>query len=105
MTIPPPTVATVSDPSLVPKGTRDAIRAAVAENEVVGIIGLKGSGKTTAVNIITRFAAPILLPGESPSPSHAAAVPWNGCWVVCELPKTIRRVGPAPEGSPPEDSR
>jgi hypothetical protein len=28
-------VATVSDPSLVPKGTRDAIRAAVAENEVV----------------------------------------------------------------------
>ena len=30
----------------------------VAQNEILGIIGLNGSGKSTAVNIITGFAAP-----------------------------------------------
>jgi branched-chain amino acid transport system ATP-binding protein len=31
---------------------------AVAQNEILGIIGLNGSGKSTAVNIITGFTAP-----------------------------------------------
>ncbi|MBI3065535.1 MAG: ABC transporter ATP-binding protein [Deltaproteobacteria bacterium] len=30
----------------------------VAQNEILGIIGLNGSGKSTAVNVITGFAAP-----------------------------------------------
>ncbi len=36
----------------------DKISLSVGENEIVGIIGLNGSGKTTAVNIITGFVAP-----------------------------------------------
>ena len=36
----------------------DGVSFAVAENEVVGIIGLNGSGKTTTVNIISGFAKP-----------------------------------------------
>ncbi len=36
----------------------DRVSFAVAPNEVLGIIGLNGSGKTTAVNIITGFVKP-----------------------------------------------
>lgn len=36
----------------------DRVSFTVAENEVVGIIGLNGSGKTTAVNIISGFVKP-----------------------------------------------
>jgi branched-chain amino acid transport system ATP-binding protein len=36
----------------------DRLSFAVAPNEVLGIIGLNGSGKTTAVNIITGFVKP-----------------------------------------------
>ena len=36
----------------------DRISFSVAENQVLGIIGLNGSGKTTAVNIITGFVKP-----------------------------------------------
>ncbi|HEU4345954.1 MAG TPA: ABC transporter ATP-binding protein [Candidatus Binatia bacterium] len=36
----------------------DGISFSVAENDVLGIIGLNGSGKTTAVNIISGFAKP-----------------------------------------------
>jgi len=36
----------------------DRVSFAVAANEVLGIIGLNGSGKTTAVNIITGFVKP-----------------------------------------------
>jgi branched-chain amino acid transport system ATP-binding protein len=34
------------------------VNFAVAQNEILGIIGLNGSGKSTAVNIITGFTAP-----------------------------------------------
>src|SRR5512140_954971 len=43
--------------------------------------------------LMTRLAAPILLLGESASPSHAELVPASGCSVVCELPKMIIRFG------------
>src|SRR5262245_16633701 len=43
----------------------------------------------------TTLAAPILLAGESASPSHALVLPEIGCSVVCELPKTIIRLGGA----------
>lgn len=36
----------------------DRISFSVAEGEVVGMIGLNGSGKTTAVNIVTGFVKP-----------------------------------------------
>lgn len=36
----------------------DRVSFSVAQNEVLGIIGLNGSGKTTAVNVITGFARP-----------------------------------------------
>ena len=36
----------------------DGVSFSVAENEVVGIIGLNGSGKTTTVNIISGFIKP-----------------------------------------------
>lgn len=36
----------------------DSVSFSVAENEVVGIIGLNGSGKTTSVNVITGFVKP-----------------------------------------------
>ncbi|HET8563822.1 MAG TPA: ABC transporter ATP-binding protein [Candidatus Binatia bacterium] len=36
----------------------DQVSFSVAENEVLGIIGLNGSGKTTAVNVITGFVKP-----------------------------------------------
>src|SRR5512143_887750 len=45
---------------------------------------------------MTRFAAPILLPRESPSPSNVLKfkpVKLIGCVSVCEFPKTIRRFG------------
>src|SRR5262249_43529731 len=43
----------------------------------------------------TTLAAPILLAGESASPSQALVLPEIGCSVVCELPKTIIRLGGA----------
>lgn len=36
----------------------DRVSFSVAQNEVLGIIGLNGSGKTTAVNVITGFVQP-----------------------------------------------
>ncbi|HXV81592.1 MAG TPA: ABC transporter ATP-binding protein [Candidatus Binatia bacterium] len=36
----------------------DRVSFSVNENEVVGIIGLNGSGKTTAVNVVTGFVKP-----------------------------------------------
>src|SRR5574341_2399678 len=36
----------------------DRVSFSVAPNEILGIIGLNGSGKTTAVNIITGFTRP-----------------------------------------------
>jgi branched-chain amino acid transport system ATP-binding protein len=36
----------------------DRVSFSVRENQVVGIIGLNGSGKTTAVNVITGFVKP-----------------------------------------------
>ena len=36
----------------------DLVSFSVAENEVLGIIGLNGSGKTTAVNVVTGFVEP-----------------------------------------------
>jgi branched-chain amino acid transport system ATP-binding protein len=36
----------------------DRVSFSVAENQVLGIIGLNGSGKTTAVNVITGFVKP-----------------------------------------------
>jgi branched-chain amino acid transport system ATP-binding protein len=36
----------------------DRLSFSVAENQVLGIIGLNGSGKTTAVNVITGFVKP-----------------------------------------------
>jgi branched-chain amino acid transport system ATP-binding protein len=36
----------------------DRVSFTVKENEVVGIIGLNGSGKTTSVNVITGFVKP-----------------------------------------------
>jgi branched-chain amino acid transport system ATP-binding protein len=36
----------------------DRISFSIPENQVVGIIGLNGSGKTTAVNVITGFVKP-----------------------------------------------
>jgi branched-chain amino acid transport system ATP-binding protein len=36
----------------------DHVSLSVAQNEVVGIIGLNGSGKTTSVNLITGFVRP-----------------------------------------------
>jgi branched-chain amino acid transport system ATP-binding protein len=36
----------------------DAVSFSVQENEIVGIIGLNGSGKTTSVNAITGFVRP-----------------------------------------------
>jgi branched-chain amino acid transport system ATP-binding protein len=36
----------------------DRVSFSVAENEIVGMIGLNGSGKTSAVNIITGFVKP-----------------------------------------------
>jgi branched-chain amino acid transport system ATP-binding protein len=36
----------------------DGVSFSVRENEIVGIIGLNGSGKTTAVNVITGFVKP-----------------------------------------------
>lgn len=36
----------------------DRVSFSVAQNEVLGIIGLNGSGKTTVVNIITGFVKP-----------------------------------------------
>ncbi|HZD40828.1 MAG TPA: ATP-binding cassette domain-containing protein, partial [Terriglobales bacterium] len=36
----------------------DGVSFSVKENEVVGIIGLNGSGKTTSVNVITGFVKP-----------------------------------------------
>src|SRR2546427_11394594 len=38
----------------------ERVSFSVAPNEVLGIIGLNGSGKTTAVNIITGFVKPDL---------------------------------------------
>src|SRR5512141_975999 len=45
---------------------------------------------------MTRFPEPILLPGESPSPSNVlvfAPVKLIVCVIVCEFPNTIRRFG------------
>lgn len=36
----------------------DRLSFSVAENEIVGIIGVNGSGKTTSVNVITGFVKP-----------------------------------------------
>ncbi|MBI4526851.1 MAG: ABC transporter ATP-binding protein [Deltaproteobacteria bacterium] len=36
----------------------ERVSFSVARNEILGIIGLNGSGKTTAVNIVTGFARP-----------------------------------------------
>jgi branched-chain amino acid transport system ATP-binding protein len=36
----------------------DKVSFSVAENQLLGIIGLNGSGKTTAVNVITGFVKP-----------------------------------------------
>jgi branched-chain amino acid transport system ATP-binding protein len=36
----------------------DSLSFSIAQNEVLGIIGLNGSGKTTTVNIISGFAKP-----------------------------------------------
>lgn len=36
----------------------DSVSFSVAENEVLGLIGLNGSGKTTAVNVVTGFVRP-----------------------------------------------
>jgi branched-chain amino acid transport system ATP-binding protein len=36
----------------------DRVSFSIAENQILGIIGLNGSGKTSAVNVITGFAKP-----------------------------------------------
>lgn len=39
-------------------GALDRLSFSVAENQVLGIIGVNGSGKTTSVNVITGFVKP-----------------------------------------------
>src|SRR6185295_15934871 len=71
------------------------------ENEVIPT--LKVVWRSLRNCLITRFAAPSLLPGESASPSNVlkfAPVNDSVCVIVCELPKTMNRFGFAPPPPP-----